>query len=70
MRKLKLESLHVDSFATSAAAPRLAGTVQAHAAAAPTYNPCYTNEPTCGPTDGLDCTYTCTKMVSCIPDFC
>jgi hypothetical protein len=62
MRKLKLESLNVDSFQTSAAALRSAGTVQAHA---PTYNPCYTWEPTCGPTDGLDCTYTCTKM-----DFC
>lgn len=70
MRKLTLDSLKVASFETTAAAPRPSGTVQAHAAAAPTYNPCYTYEPTCGPTDGLDCTYTCTKMVSCTPDFC
>jgi hypothetical protein len=66
MRKLKLDSLSIESFETSAAAPRSAGTVQAHAAAAPTYNPCYTFEPTCGPTDGLDCTYTCTKMDFCL----
>jgi hypothetical protein len=30
MRKLKLESLHVQSFATTAAAPSTRGTVQAH----------------------------------------
>lgn len=68
MRKLKLESLNVESFQTSAAALRPAGTVQAHAAAAPTQT-CATYELGCGPS-GLDCTYTCTKMVSCIPDFC
>lgn len=67
MRKLMLESLNVESFET-AAVPRSSGTVQAHAA--PTQNPCYTHEPTCGPTDGLDCTYTCTRIVSCVPDFC
>ncbi len=69
MRKLRLDALRVDSFATSGTAARETGTVQAHAAA-PTNNPCYTWEPTCGPTDGLDCTYTCTRMVSCTPDFC
>jgi hypothetical protein len=70
MRKLTLESLQVESFATSAAAPQAGGTVRAHDALAPTQNPCYTHEPGCGPTDQLDCTYTCTKMVSCVPDFC
>jgi hypothetical protein len=70
MRKLKLDSLNVASFETSSDAPRPAGTVRAHAAAAPTYNPCYTWELNCGPTDGLDCTYTCTKMNSCAVDFC
>lgn len=65
MRKLKLESLNVESFQTAAPAPRPSGTVRAHAAA-PTYNPCYTWEPTCGPTDALDCTYTCTKMDRCL----
>jgi hypothetical protein len=69
MRKLMIESLDVESFETAAAAPRSAGTVRAHAAA-PTNNPCYTHEPTCGPTDHLDCTYTCTRIVSCVPDFC
>lgn len=64
MRKLTLDSLTVDSFETAAAASRSAGTVQGHAA--PTYNPCYTYEPTCGPTDGLDCTYTCTRMIRCL----
>jgi hypothetical protein len=64
MRKLKLESLHVDSFETSAAASRQAGTVHAHAAIAPTHT-CATYELTCGPS-GLDCTYTCTKMDHCL----
>ena len=68
MRKLKLETLKIETFETSAAAACSAGTVRAHAA--PTQNPCYTHEPTCGPTDALDCTYTCTKMLSCAPDFC
>jgi hypothetical protein len=62
MRKLKLDSLNVDSFQTTAAAPRSAGTVQAHAA--PTHT-CATYELTCGPS-GLDCTYTCTKMDHCL----
>lgn len=70
MRKLKLESLNVVTFETSADASRPGGTVRAHAPEAPTQNPCYTFEPTCGPTDALDCTYTCTKILSCVPDFC
>jgi hypothetical protein len=69
MRKLALDALAVESFEVSAAAPRSAGTVRAHAAA-PTQNPCYTHEPGCGPTDALDCTYTCTRILSCVPDFC
>lgn len=68
MRKLKLESLHVESFQTSASVSRSAGTVQAHAAAAPTHT-CGTYELGCGPS-GLDCTYTCTKMISCAADLC
>lgn len=32
MRKLKLEALHVESFETTAAAPRMRGTVQGNAA--------------------------------------
>ena len=68
MRKLKLESLNVESYATSGSAESPAGTVRAHAAAAPTYT-CATYEVGCGPS-GLDCTYTCTKMVGCPTVFC
>lgn len=66
MRKLKLETLNVESFQTSAGATRAGGTVQAHAA--PTYT-CDTYDLGCGGASGLDCTYTCTKMNSC-PNFC
>jgi hypothetical protein len=66
MRKLKLESLHVESYETSSSAPRSVGTVQAHEAPTQT---CATYELGCGPS-GLDCTYTCTKMVSCEPWYC
>jgi hypothetical protein len=67
MPKLKLESLHVTSFVTSAVAPQSSGTVQAHAAA-PTHT-CATWELGCG-LSGLDCSYTCTKMISCPGDPC
>lgn len=68
MRKLKLEALNVTSFATSGDGARPAGTVQAHAGAAPTQT-CATYEVGCGPS-GLDCTYTCTKMIGCPTALC
>ena len=55
----------MQSLAT-AAAPSTRGTVQAHAAAAPTHT-CATWELGCG-ASGLDCSYTCTKMISCPGD--
>jgi len=66
VHKLKLETLDVESFTTSAGVVRSAGTVQAHEA--PTHT-CATYEVGCGPS-GLDCTYTCTKMVQCPTALC
>jgi hypothetical protein len=81
IRKLKLESLHVESFQTTAAAPGLRGTVQAHAEAEPvtgtrcdTYETCNvdTREPYCGggPTEVSYCTERCTHYESCGVDSC
>ncbi len=72
MRKLKLDSLHVESFETTTAAPRSRGTVQAHAEAEPitgtrcdTYDNCKpTYDPrTCPETeDWMCCTLGCTRL--------
>lgn len=81
MRKLTLESLHVDSFETTAAAPASRGTVQAHAEAEPItgrtcemYDTCKAScDPrTCpGTEDWMCCTYGCTRMYeTCGVDYC
>jgi hypothetical protein len=72
MRKLKLESLTVESFET-AASPRQRGTVAAHvdidadglAAYPGTINP-----DACGPTNYLDCTYGCSLNTRCFYNTC
>ena len=76
MRKLTLDSLQIESFETSAALPRHAGTVQAHITGSrcPSYAPCAsvdlvcqpdTFEPACGPTEYLDCTFGCSQANTC-----
>jgi hypothetical protein len=78
MRKLTLESLHVDSFQTTAAAPRLRGTVQGHAEAitgsrCPSYDPCHpqTEYTVCRETEYMDCTYGCTRLYNtCGGNYC
>lgn len=81
MRKLKLESLHVESFETTAEAPASRGTVQAHAEAEPaTGTTCDTREPcqpsydprTCqGTEDWMCCTLGCTRNYeTCGVDYC
>lgn len=82
MRKLKPESLHVESFETTAAAPGSRGTVRGHAEAAPaTGTRCYTYYDTCqvdtrepycfgGPTEVSYCTERCTNYDSCGVDPC
>ncbi len=66
MRKLKLESLQVESFETTAIAPRERGTVGAHGKPHPidTYSP-----DRCGDTMYFDCTLGCTRNTAC-PDGC
>jgi hypothetical protein len=85
MRKLKPESLQVESFEITAAAPTSRGTVHAHAEAAPitgsacpTYDPCRpSHDPrTCQGTEDwlcctLDCTLECTRLYeTCGVDYC
>jgi hypothetical protein len=68
MRKLKLESLQVESFETVLPAPRMRGTVDAHADPQPTsptvsidtYDP-----ERCGWTNFFDCTYGCSHFTGC-----
>jgi hypothetical protein len=58
MRKLKLESLQVESFDTTPAAPSRRGTVIAHGVP--------TNTPVgCGPTNDQVCTFTCSWDTNC-----
>ena len=78
MRKLSLESLHVESFSTTGTGPRLRGTVAGHAdvpaypeTTAPTVNPgtgtigaATYNARECGETNHMDCTYGCTVRCS------
>lgn len=68
MRKLKLESLTVDSFETVARAPRLRGTVEAHCDPQPT--PPTTgletyNVNACGDTQYFDCSLGCPSIAPC-----
>ena len=72
MRKLKLESLTVESFATSAVAASSRGTVDAHGKPGPleTYN-----VDRCGYTNYFDCTLGCSRDTGCdncivISDIC
>jgi hypothetical protein len=77
MRKLKLESLNVESFDTTATAPRLRGTVAGHGNTGVSYceicRHSYDNvcEPDtydvvlCGDTRYFDCTYGCTVDTGC-----
>ena len=66
MRKLKLESLQVESFETTAAAPCERGTVEAHGRppTIDTYNP-----DRCGDTMYFDCTLGCSQNTAC-PNGC
>jgi hypothetical protein len=64
MRKLKLESLTVESFETAAAAPQVRGTVDAHAKPKPTTLQTY-NVDICGDTQYFDCTLGCTVETNC-----
>ena len=78
MRKLKLESLTVESFDTTAAPSSSRGTVQGndltgHGAPSLCICPvsedfrCQTDDPeACGPTNYLDCTLACSDFASCV----
>ncbi len=75
MRKLKLESLEVQSFETTAAVPSARGTVQAHEKSGESvcFCPisdgweCYTLDyQVCPETQYLDCTMGCTDFESCM----
>lgn len=77
MRKLTLDSLHVESFETSVDLHRAGGTVQGHITGSrcPSYTCASvdvlcpdTFEPACGPTEYLDCTFGCTRVNTC--DIC
>ena len=62
MRKLKLESLKIESFSTTPAAPSRRGTLYAHQQQVPfeTYD-----IQECGDTRYFDCTYGCTVNTNC-----
>lgn len=69
MRKLKLESLKVESFDTTPVAPQARGTVDAHAKPS-TQVPLLTYSPAeCGDTNYMDCTYGCSINTAC-PNGC
>jgi hypothetical protein len=65
MRKLKLESLRVQSFATTPAAPRARGTVNAHAG--PRLTPAIETYDVelCGETQYFDCSLGCPSIAPC-----
>lgn len=77
MRKLKLESLIVESFVTTGGPGHSRGTVQGHdqAGTGPTECQlcqisndwrCQTDDPeVCGDTNYLDCTFACSDFPSC-----
>ena len=64
MRKLKLESLTVESFETASATPRARGTVEAHGKPKPTTLQTY-NVDICGDTMYFDCTLACSHLTNC-----
>lgn len=67
MRKLKLESLIVETFVTTPGAPRLRGTVNAHSEPEPaptTLLPTYDVEE-CGETQYFDCSLGCPSIAPC-----
>ena len=65
MRKLKLESLAVESFETAPMAPGTRGTVDAHAKPPkPTTLQTY-NIDVCGDTMYFDCTLACSHLTHC-----
>ena len=63
MRKLKLESVKVESFPTTPAAPRQRGTLHAHQQYSPSIET-YDIQ-ACGDTRYFDCTYGCTVDTGC-----
>jgi len=79
MRKLKLESLNVESFDTAAAPSFLRGTVQGNDQTGTDLScklclasegfGCETEDPqACGPTNYLDCTLACSDFPSCLSE--
>lgn len=64
MRKLKLESLQVESFAT-AAAPRARGTVEAHGDPQPSPVIETYDVDLCGETRYFDCSLGCPSIAPC-----
>lgn len=82
MRKLTLESLHIQSFETTAAPAQARGTVEGYGKPAPggtEMSECVVCEPfsddwrcqtydieACGDTQYLDCTLGCTDFESCL----
>ncbi len=67
MRKLKPESLTVESFVTMPVAPRVRGTVNAHSEpqpTPPTILPTYDVE-VCGETQYFDCSLGCPSIAPC-----
>ena len=64
MRKLKLESLTVESFETSPVATQARGTVDAHGKPKPTTLQTY-NVDVCGDTMYFDCTLGCSHLTHC-----
>lgn len=71
MRKLKLESLNVESFDTAAAPSFSRGTVQGNDISTPkicqvsNVLPCTDDPDACGATNYLDCTLACSDFPSC-----
>lgn len=68
MRKLKLESLQVESFDTTSVAQHARGTVDAHSREKPTTLQTYDVE-ACGDTRYFDCTFGCSVNTAC-PNGC
>lgn len=75
VRKLKLESLQVESFETNPAPSPSRGTVQAHADSGESVCYCHLSEgwacetwdyQACGDTQYLDCTMGCTDFKTCM----
>ena len=66
MRKLKLDAIRVESFATLPAAPRGRGTVDAHIEPTPPTGPGDTYDvERCGETQYFDCSLACSYLTYC-----